>query len=137
MNPPPTHRSFPLAALAVGAAAVLGTGCASHVADLDGPGFRQKLNKPAPVEVTLNRWADLASFRAQVNGDDVTDAFAFSAHGTTNTGVLTDYVFEPAPPRQPHVLVVAAEPGLNAEGQPMGGGELDHDAGPAVAGEVD
>ncbi|MEM8738701.1 MAG: hypothetical protein AAGG38_09535 [Planctomycetota bacterium] len=106
-----------LTVLTAAASAALATGCATTVADLEGPAYRQKLNTPAPVSVTLDpRRADPDSFRVTVDGRDITEAFAF----TDQTARLTGYVFEPAAPLEPHRLTVTAEPTLNAKGRPMG-----------------
>lgn len=99
-------------------AATFTAGCSTTVASLDGPEYRDKLGTPAPVAINLSPKADPASFRATVNGQDVTESFVFDeAHAQ---GQLTDYIFEPAPSRQPHTLTVKTDPAMNAKGRPMG-----------------
>ncbi|MEM6458644.1 MAG: hypothetical protein AAF710_04565 [Planctomycetota bacterium] len=98
------------------AATLAAAGCSTSVARLDGPDHRQRLNAPVPIAVTLKAKADPTTFTASIDGRDVTDAFVFE----DGRGVLTGHVYEAAPPRQPHTLTVAAEPGVNAKGRPLG-----------------
>ncbi|MEM7626964.1 MAG: hypothetical protein AAF333_15320 [Planctomycetota bacterium] len=108
-------KSVPILAVTA-CAATFATGCTSTVASLDGPTHRQKLGTPAPVAVTLSPKANPDSFHATVDGQDVTESFAFD----DQRGQLTNYVFEPRADRQPHTLTVQAEPALNAKGRPLG-----------------
>ena len=110
-------KSVPILAVTA-CAATLATGCSSTVASLEGPEFRQKLGTPAPVAVSLSPKAAPESFRATVNGTDVTASFAFDDAQTR--GELSGYVFEPTGDRNPHTLTVQTDPGLNAKGRPLG-----------------
>jgi hypothetical protein len=95
-------------------AAGLLTGCA-HVATVQGPDGHARLATPRPVTVTLGDAADPPTFRATVNGTDITEHF----EEDDGQAKLTGYVFEPAPGRQPHRLTVSAQPRLNEKGRPV------------------
>ncbi|MEM9882251.1 MAG: hypothetical protein AAF800_04970 [Planctomycetota bacterium] len=110
------NRSTPALFGLAAAAALAAAGCSTSVARLDGPDHRQRLNVPVPIAVTLKAKADPTTFTASIDGRDVTDAFVFE----DGRGVLTGHVYEAAPPRQPHTLTIAAEPGVNAKGRPLG-----------------
>lgn len=105
----------------VACTAMLLTGCASTVATLDGPNHRQKLSTPHEIAVNFDtQRADPATFRAQLNGNDITDAFVFQ----DDTAVLQAFVYPPINKsnntHQPHEITVTAEPAVDDKGRPRG-----------------
>lgn len=91
-------------------------GC-SQLATVQGPEYRQRLSRPHDVAVQLNpEKADVKTFHAELNGQDVTDAFGVH----DGTAVFSGYLFEPTAAKTPHTLTVMAEPSVNEKGKPMG-----------------
>jgi hypothetical protein len=103
------------APLALAAVTLVGVGCTS-VASVEGPSPRQQLHQPQPVAVTLTDRADADTFRATLDGRDITEHFTLDRQ----RAVLDGYVYEPRPGRQPHELTVQTQPQVNAKGRAIG-----------------
>ena len=90
------HRCAPtfaaLTALTALTAAATLSGCGT-LATVQGPQHMQRLTQPQPVTVTLGPKADMSSFTAQLNGQDVTTAFTTQ----DNTLRFADHRFTAAP----------------------------------------